>query len=125
MGPLTTYVEGKSIAQLRNEKKRKRTISPHKANCHLPIRNNAGSIITPSAKKGRIDNFRWYNNDLEETDGSCSPVDRKLDYDNKIKNVEIKKSAIWDKAVMRRLIDNSSPSSEEKKTVFHKNGEEG
>ena len=100
------------------KKKRSRTISPHKAYCHLP--NNGGRMITPSAKKGRIDNFRWYNNDLQETDGSCSPVDRKLAYDNKSKNLEIEKSVVLEKAVMRRLVDNSSPSSEDKKTIFHK-----
>ena len=120
MGPLTTYVEGKSIAQLRNEKKKRRTISPHKAHCHLPIRNVAERIITPSAKKGRIDNCRWYNNNLHEADESCSPVDRKLAFENKSKNLEIDKSVILEKAVMRRLVDNSSPSSDDKKTIFHK-----
>ena len=98
-------------------KKRRRTISPHKANCHLPISNNIGTIITPSAKKGRIDNFRWYNIDLQETDGSCSPVDRKLEYNIKSKNLKIEKSMILEKAVMRRLVDNLSPSSEDKKPI--------
>lgn len=120
MGPLTTYVEGKSIAQLRTEKKRRRMISPHKAHCHLPIRNEAERIITPSAKKGRIDNCRWYNNNLHEADESCSPVDRKLAFEPKSKNLEIDKSVILEKAVMRRLVDNSSPSSDDKKTIFHK-----
>ena len=36
-----------------------------------------------------------------------------------MKNVEIKKSAILEKAVMCPLIDNSSPSSEDKTAIFH------
>ena len=48
--------------------------------------------MTPSTKKGRINKYWWYNNKFEETDGNCSPIDRKLDYEETTKNTKNDKS---------------------------------
>ena len=74
VGPLTTYVEGKSVAELRREKRKKRRISHHKANYHLP---NTGTSIITHSMKGEGKNVRWYNNNLgKDSDELSTPITR-------------------------------------------------
>ena len=75
VGVITPFVNGKSMSQLRTEKRQKRSKSIYEENCHLKpaaIEHNSSIVtVTPSYESPK--NKRWYNNSLMDGDGVNSP----------------------------------------------------
>ena len=119
VGPLTTFARGKSIAELRATKRKKRNISPHVANCHIkdPGIDEVCGIITLNFSVASKKEQRWYNNHLNDTDSEISSTARTLTYDDD--NI-IAKEKVLEVKVVRRLIDNTSMTSKCKKIAFEK-----
>ena len=64
------------MAQWRQDKRKKRNISPYKENCHLEssIVKQERSIVNPSCNNGPPKSKRWCTNDLGDGDSIRSPT---------------------------------------------------
>ena len=75
VGIIASFVNGKSMLQLRKEKRRKRTSSIYEKNCHLKpaaIEHNS-SVVTSSYNDTPSTHIRWYNNSLIDGEILSSP----------------------------------------------------
>ena len=134
IGPISSFVNNKSIAQYCAEKRIKREDSPHKAGCHLPlqikvmspsvvtrierdtnedkkdVKSNNGMIVSTLNIITPKKNIRFYNNQLSDdvcdTIASSSDI-YSLDGDDSINTLKAN--------MMHRLVDNMFPSSRQKK----------
>ena len=117
IGPLTNFVGGKSVAQIRKEKRKSRSPPSYIRDAHLPS-NSISNIVSPPS----IKNNRFYNNNL------CSPVNEpstlaiiqspesSVSRDSDSSN---SKTKVLKRKIIRRLIDGSSPPTEKKKRCFN------
>ena len=126
VGIIAHVVNGKSMLQiqLRKEKRWKRTSSIYEENFHLKpatIENNS-SVVTPSYNNILSKNIRWYNKSLMDGEILSSPPIRvsSLRVSTLLftEDINLKRSNELKKKVLRRLIDNTSPTSEQKKKLF-------
>ena len=118
MGTILTYVHGKIMAQLRQEKRQKRHVSPDKENRHLKLSivDRESSIVTLYRSNGSPKPKRWYNNGLWDGDSIISPIISTLSF---TENVSLKRSEELNNKVLRCLVDGTSPTSEMKKSTFN------
>ena len=75
VGVITPIVNGKSMSQLRKEKRKQRKTSIYEESCHLKPAaiEHDSSVVTPSYNDESPKNNRWYNNRLMDGDGVSSP----------------------------------------------------
>ena len=109
--PIKIGGSNKSLAELRREARIKRFVSPNKANSHLPKDDAECSIVTPISTMGLNNNSRWYRNDL-----SNLPINPPIASPNATQQ----KSANLKKAVMKRLLHVSSPTTNKKRKCLTK-----
>ena len=109
--PIKIGDKEKSLAELCREARIKRFVSPEKINSHLPKNNNECSIVTPVTTMNATKNSRWYGNEL-----SIVPVNPSIvttdTTDGKSDNLK--------KAVMKRLLHVSSPTTANKRKCLQK-----
>ena len=109
LGPLSTFVNSKSVAQLRRENRKSRYMHPSIQNAHLP---SSRVLISPP----HIKNNRFYNNNLLTPVKSPHELAIILQPSSTPEiSSEVK---IMKKQVIRRLISKGSPPSDIKKKCF-------
>ena len=124
VGVITPFVNGKSMSQLRKEKRKQRKTSIYEESCHLKHAaiEHDSSIVTPSYNDESPKNNRWYNNRLMDGDGVSSPPisvnSPQVSTLSFTEDINLKRTTELKKKVLRRLIDNTSPTSELKKNTF-------
>ena len=101
----------KSLTKLRRETRIKRFVLPVKTNSHLPQDDTECSIVTPTPPLGSNNNSRWYMNEL-----ISAPVNPHI----KSPAATQSTSANLEKAVMRRLLHVSSPTTNRKRKCLNK-----
>ena len=111
MGPLSTFVNDKSIAQLRRENRKSRYVHPSIESAHLPSNSSSAIISPPSLKTDR-----FYNNNL------CTPVKEYsenafVSQPSQIPHIS-SEAKVMKKQLIRRLINKASPPSDKKKKCF-------
>ena len=118
VGELTPFVNGKSMSEMRKEKRQKRNVSIHKENCHLMLEDVAeeNNIVSPSPTVVTQKNKRWYNNGLSEGGSVSSPS---LSVNSLVEDINFKRKDELKKRLTRRLIDGTSPTNEKKKMLFN------
>ena len=118
VGPLTYFVDGKSVAQLRSKKRKKRKISPFAKNYHLKslLIKYDRSVITPASSIEFPRNMWWYNNSLMDSNSINSPRVNTLTY---IEDINNKRFSDLKWKVFMMVIDNMSPKSKEKRTKIN------
>ena len=111
VGVLTPFVNGKSMSEMRKEKRQKRNVSIHKENCHLMLEDVAeeNNIVSPSPTVVTQKNKRWYNNGLSEGGSVFSPS---LYVNSFVEYVNFKRKEELKRLLTRRLIDGTSPTNE-------------
>ena len=90
IGNISPFVNGKSMSQLRSDKKKKRKMSNYAENCYLK---NEGveednRMVTPSFSSKYPQNKRWYNKNLMDDNSVKSPSVSTLTY---IKDIDSKR----------------------------------
>ena len=101
----------KSLAEMRREARIKRFVSPEKLNSHLSKNEDECSIVTPVSTISPNKNSRWYRNEL-----SIVPVNPPI----ATPDAKAQKSANLKKAVMKRLLQVSSPTTTNKRKCLNK-----
>ena len=123
VGVITPFVHGKNMSQLCKEKREKRKASVHEENCHLKPAaiEYDSSVVTPLMESPK--NKRWYNNSLMDGDSVSSPPLRvhspQISAILFQEDINLKRTGELKNKVIRRLIDNTSPTSELKKKTFN------
>ena len=118
VGVLTPFVNGKSMSEMRKEKRQKRNVSVHKENCHLMLEDvvEENNIVSPSPTVVTGENKRWYNNRLSERGSVCSPS---LSVNLFVEDINFKRKEDLKKRLTHRLIDGTSPTNMKKKMLFN------
>ena len=140
VGVIQDTIEGRSAAQLRRQKVKRRKIDPNKECAALPImgsqdfdENHHAMVVSSSnlvSPIGDNKNERWYRNKLQhksyaEEDNNISIITSNTNNSN-LKSVisnDIERSNAVDalrKRVIKRLIDVTSPSTIPKQNMFRK-----
>ena len=115
---VNSFINGKSMSELRKEKIQKRNVSVHKKNCHLMLTDGAEDniIVTPSPTVITEKNKRWYNNNLSEGGSASSPL---LSVNSFAEDINLRRKEELEKRVTYCLIDGTSPANEKKKLLFN------
>ena len=118
VGVITPFVNGKSMSELRKEKRQKRNVSIHKENCHLMLTDvvEDNIIITHSPTIITEKNKRLYSNNLSEGGSATSPS---LSVNSFAEDINLRRKEELKKRVTCRLIYGTSPTNEKKKLVFN------
>ena len=123
VGVITPFVHGKRMSQLRNTKREKRKASMHEYDYHLKpaaIKHDR-SVVTPSIESHK--NKRWYIDSLMDGNSVVSPPLRihspQISAISFQEDINLKRTGELKNKVIRRLIDNTSPTSELKKKTFN------
>ena len=115
--PLTTFVNGKSVAQLRSEKWKKRKMSQFAENCRLKslLIEDDRFIIIPASIIEYPRNMRWYNNSLMDSNSINLPPVNILTY---MEDINTKRCSELKWKLLMRLTDHTSPKSKREKIKF-------